>query len=56
LSMSRTGSEFLNADPDDRSVAAKVFAREGPDDEEDEEDNGEKEDDEDEEDSQGYSD
>jgi len=55
LSMSTIGSEFLNADPDDRSVAAKVFARQEPDDEEDEEDNGEKEDDEDEEDSQGYS-
>jgi hypothetical protein len=53
--MSRMQSEYLDADPSARSVAAKVLVREEPDDEEDEEDNGEKEDDEDEEDSEGYS-
>ena len=55
LSMSKRRSEYLDADPSARSVAAKVFVREEPDDEEDEEDDGEKEDDEDEDDSEGYS-
>jgi len=55
LSMSKRRSEYLDADPSARSVAAKVFVREEPDDEEDEEDDGEKDDDEDEEDSEGYS-
>ena len=54
LSMSKRRSEYLEADPSARSVAAKVFVREEPDDEEDQEDDGEKED-EDEEDSEGYS-
>ncbi len=53
--MSKTRSEYLEADPSVRSAAAKVLVREEPDDEEDEEDNGEEEDDEDEEDSEGYS-
>jgi len=53
--MSKRRSEYLDADPSARSVAAKVFVREEPDDEEDEEDDGEKEDDDDEEDSEGYS-
>jgi len=55
LSMSKRRSEYLDAESSARSVAAKVFVREEPDDEEDEEDDGEKDDNEDEEDSEGYS-
>ena len=51
--MSRTRSEYLDADPSGRSVAADVLVREEPDDEEDEEDDGKEEDDE--EDDGGYS-
>jgi len=53
--MTNRRSEYLDADPSARSVAAKVFVREEPDDEEDEEDDGEREDDEGEDDSEGYS-
>ena len=35
--MSRIRSEYLDADPSDRSVAADILVREEPDDEEDEE-------------------
>jgi hypothetical protein len=55
LSMSRIRSEFLNADPTSRSLAANVLVREEPDDEEDEEDDGKEENDEDKEDDEGYS-
>jgi hypothetical protein len=53
--MSRTQSEFLDADPSSRSRAADVLVREEPEDEEDEEDDGKEEDDEDKEDGEGYS-
>jgi hypothetical protein len=53
--MRRIRSEYLDADPSDRSVAAGVLVGEEPDDEEDEEDDGEEEDDEDKEDDEGYS-
>jgi hypothetical protein len=45
--MSRTRSEYLDADPSGRSVAADVLVREEPDDEEDEEDDGKEEEDDD---------
>jgi len=48
-------SQFLNADPSSRSLAANVLVREEPDDEEDEEDDGKEEGDEDKEDDEGYS-
>ena len=53
--MSKTRSEYLDADPSARLLAAKVLVREEPDDEEDEEDDGKDEDDEDKEDDEGYS-
>jgi hypothetical protein len=53
--MRKIGSEYLDADPSIRSVAADVLFREAPDDEEDEEDDGAAEDDEDKEDDEGYS-
>ena len=53
--MSRIRSEYLDADPSDRSVDADVLVREEPDEEEDEEDDGEEEDGEDKEDDEGYS-
>jgi hypothetical protein len=53
--MSRIQSEFLDADPSSRSLAANVLVREEPDNEEDEEDEGKEEDDEDKEDDEGYS-
>jgi hypothetical protein len=53
--MSKTGSEFLDANPPSRSLAANVLVRDEPDDEEDEEDDGKGEDDEDKEDDEGYS-
>ena len=53
--MSETHSEYLDADPSCRSLAANVLVREEPEDEEDEEDDGKEEDDEDKEDDEGYS-
>ena len=55
--MSRIHSEYLDADPFDRSVTADVLVRDEPDDEEDEEeDEGDgKEDGDDDEDDDGYS-
>jgi len=56
--MSRTRSEYLDADPFGRSVAADVLVREEPDDEEVEEDDDkeeeEEEDDDDKGDDEGY--
>jgi predicted transcriptional regulator len=51
--MSKTGSEFLDANPPSRSLAANVLVRDEPDDEEDDDRKGE--DDEDKEDDEGYS-
>jgi hypothetical protein len=54
--MSKTRSEYLDADPSGRSVGADVLVREEPDEEEDEEDDGkEEEDDDDKGDDDGYS-
>jgi hypothetical protein len=52
--MSRRRSEYLDADPSDRSLGTNVLVRDEPDDEEDEEDEREEEDDK-EEDEEGYS-
>jgi hypothetical protein len=51
--MSKTGSEFLDANPPSRSLAANVLVRDEPADEEDDDRKGE--DDEDKEDDEGYS-
>ena len=54
--MSRTRSEYLDADPSGRSVAVDVLVREEPDDEENEQDDGkEEEGDDDKGDDEGYS-
>jgi len=53
--MSRIPLEYLDADASHRTLAANVFVREEPNDEEDEEDEGEGEDDDEKEDDEGYS-